>query len=31
VLADDTAESLAKRIHELEHRHYPVIIEQLLT
>jgi phosphoribosylglycinamide formyltransferase 1 len=31
VFSDDTCESLATRIHELEHRHYPVIIEQLLT
>ena len=27
----DTPESLAARIHDLEHRHYPVIIEKLVT
>ena len=31
VLENDTAASLALRIAELEHEHYPVIIEQLLT
>jgi phosphoribosylglycinamide formyltransferase-1 len=31
VLADDTPESLAGRIHALEHEHYPRVIEQLLT
>lgn len=30
VLPDDTAESLAQRIHELEHQHYPIVIEKLL-
>jgi formyltetrahydrofolate-dependent phosphoribosylglycinamide formyltransferase len=28
VLDDDTPEMLAKKIHELEHRHYPVVIEE---
>lgn len=27
----DTAESLAKKIHELEHRHFPPVIENYLT
>jgi phosphoribosylglycinamide formyltransferase 1 len=31
VLKDDTPESLAKRIHQLEHEHYPRIIEQILS
>lgn len=31
VLPDDTPESLAKRIHELEHRHYPQVIKKLLA
>ncbi len=30
VLSNDTADTLAKRIHELEYKHYPKIIEQLL-
>jgi formyltetrahydrofolate-dependent phosphoribosylglycinamide formyltransferase len=30
VLPGDTAESLASRIHQLEHLHYPVVIENLL-
>ncbi|MEO6550391.1 MAG: phosphoribosylglycinamide formyltransferase [Ferruginibacter sp.] len=30
VEADDTAESLAQKIHTLEHRHYPEVIENLL-
>lgn len=30
VLASDTADSLAGRIHQLEHQHYPAVIEQLL-
>lgn len=30
VLADDTPETLAQRIHSLEHEHYPKVIEQLL-
>lgn len=28
--ADDTAETLANRVHELEYRHYPEVIEKLL-
>ncbi len=31
VLPDDTAETLAARIHHLEHEHYPNIIERLLV
>ena len=31
VLPDDTPEKLAHRIHQLEHLHYPAVIEQLLT
>lgn len=30
VLASDTPETLANRIHELEHRHYPLVIESLV-
>lgn len=30
VLEDDSAETLARRIHKLEHLHYPVIIEELV-
>lgn len=30
VQADDTPETLAQRIHALEHTHYPKVIEQLL-
>jgi phosphoribosylglycinamide formyltransferase 1 len=30
VLDDDTAESLAHRIHALEHANYPVVIEELV-
>lgn len=30
VLSDDTPETLANRIHELEYQHYPKIIEELL-
>jgi formyltetrahydrofolate-dependent phosphoribosylglycinamide formyltransferase len=30
VLKSDTAESLAKRIHALEHANYPVVIEELI-
>ncbi|WP_336517242.1 phosphoribosylglycinamide formyltransferase [Pollutibacter soli] len=30
VLPDDTAESLANRIHNLEHQHYPVQIEKFI-
>ncbi|HOP43514.1 MAG TPA: phosphoribosylglycinamide formyltransferase [Flavobacteriales bacterium] len=29
VLPDDTPDSLAVRIHELEHRHYPQVVEKL--
>lgn len=31
VMPDDTPESLAARIHELEHKHYPAIIKRLLS
>jgi phosphoribosylglycinamide formyltransferase 1 len=31
VLPDDTPETLALRIHALEHRHYPEVIEKLLA
>jgi formyltetrahydrofolate-dependent phosphoribosylglycinamide formyltransferase len=31
VLTTDTADSLAQRIHQLEHQHYPSIIEKLLS
>lgn len=31
VLHKDTPESLAQRIHELEHRHYPKLIERLIS
>lgn len=31
VLPDDTPDTLATRIHALEHKHYPQVIEQLLT
>lgn len=30
VLLGDTPESLAKRIHELEHAHYPAVVEEVL-
>jgi phosphoribosylglycinamide formyltransferase-1 len=30
VLETDTAESLARRIHALEHKHYPIVIDGLL-
>jgi len=30
VIPDDTPESLAARIHELEHQHYPRVIEEVL-
>ncbi len=30
VLEDDTAETLARRIHLLEHEHYPKVIEQIV-
>ena len=31
VKPDDTPDSLAERIHHLEHRHYPEVIEKLLN
>jgi phosphoribosylglycinamide formyltransferase 1 len=31
VMKDDTTDSLAARIHKLEHAHYPVIIEKLIA
>lgn len=31
IIESDTAESLAKKIHQLEHEHYPPIIESLLN
>ena len=31
VFENDTAESLAKRIHQLEHEHYPKVIEKILS
>jgi phosphoribosylglycinamide formyltransferase-1 len=31
VMKNDNPESLARRIHELEHQHYPVVIEQLIA
>ena len=31
VLVNDTADSLAKRIHLLEHEHYPVVIERVIV
>jgi phosphoribosylglycinamide formyltransferase 1 len=30
VLESDTAETLANRIHQLEHLHYPVVIEEII-
>lgn len=30
VFANDTADTLARRIHKLEHEHYPVVIEKLV-
>lgn len=30
VLKDDNAETLAKRIHELEHEHYPRVVEEVV-
>jgi phosphoribosylglycinamide formyltransferase-1 len=30
ILPDDTPESIAERIHLLEHKHFPVVIEELL-
>jgi formyltetrahydrofolate-dependent phosphoribosylglycinamide formyltransferase len=31
VSPDDNADTLAKRIHELEHKHFPRVIEEILT
>lgn len=31
ILPNDTAETLAQRIHALEHKHYPEVIEKLLA
>ncbi|HEX7902934.1 MAG TPA: phosphoribosylglycinamide formyltransferase [Chitinophagaceae bacterium] len=31
VLESDTADSLAKRIHQLEHQHYPEVIQQVIN
>ncbi len=31
VLPDDTAESLAQRVHALEHAHYPQVVERLIA
>ncbi len=31
VLSNDTPSSLAARIHELEYKHFPVIVERLVT
>lgn len=31
VLADDTPDTLAARIHALEHQHYPEVVEQFVT
>lgn len=31
VLADDTADTLAERIHALEHEHYPAVVEGLVS
>ncbi|MEM9676188.1 MAG: phosphoribosylglycinamide formyltransferase [Bacteroidota bacterium] len=31
VSSDDTAETLAEKIHQLEHQYYPQIIEELMT
>jgi len=28
---NDTAETLAEKVHQLEHRYYPQIIEELIT
>lgn len=30
VLPEDTAETLAQKVHQLEHRHYPEVIEQVV-
>ena len=31
ILLDDTADSIAERIHVLEHKHFPVVIEKLIN
>ena len=31
ILESDTADSLAKRIHQLEHQHYPEVIQQVIN
>jgi phosphoribosylglycinamide formyltransferase-1 len=31
VVSDDTPESLAEKIHQLEHEHFPLVIEEILT
>lgn len=31
VLPDDTPDTLAARIHQLEHKHYPSVVEQMLS
>ena len=31
VFSDDTPETLAARVHQLEYRYYPVIIERLVS
>ena len=31
VLSGDTADSLAERVHQLEHRHFPVVIEKVVN
>ena len=31
VSPDDTPETLAQKIHELEHKHYPIVIEEMLN
>jgi phosphoribosylglycinamide formyltransferase-1 len=30
VLVTDTPETLGKRIHELEHRHFPLVVEKVI-
>jgi phosphoribosylglycinamide formyltransferase-1 len=31
ILPEDTAESIAEKIHVLEHEHFPVVIEKLIN
>ena len=31
ILPDDTPESIAERIHKLEHKNFPEVIEKLIT